>query len=336
MAANEIVVITGASAGIGRALARRFARGGADLALLARGATGLAAVGREVTELGVRALTLRVDVADPDAVEAAAERVERELGPIDIWINNAMVTVFGRIIDVRPEELRRVTDVTYHGAVWGTKAALKRMRERGRGTIMQVGSALAYRAIPLQAAYCASKHALRAFTDSLRVELMHDDIDVHLTMVHLPAVNTPQFRWSRTHMPRQAQPVPPIFQPEIMAESLYWAAHSRRREVYIAWPAIKAIAGNKLAPGIVDHYLARTGFDAQQTDEPVGEEHRDNLFAPLEVDYGARGPFDSRAREHARFARLFARWGAAGFRATVAVAATVVLALAGVAIYLLT
>ncbi len=300
MAIEQVVVITGASAGVGHALARRFARSGASVALLARKATGLAAAARELRALGVRTLAIRVDVTDPEAVEAAAEQIERELGPIDIWVNNAMVTAFGRSTDVRPEELRRVIDVTYHGAVWGTKAALRRMSARGRGTIVQVGLALAYRAIPLQAAYCAAKQALRAFTDSLRVELMHDRIGVHLTMVHLPAVNTMQFGWSRRSMLRQAQPVPPIVQPEIIAESIHWAAHAQRREVYVGWPASKAIVGNELAPRIVDRHLAQSG-----------------------VDFGAHGIFDARVRSDARMARF------------VAVTATTVLLLAGVAIYLL-
>lgn len=314
MTASETVVITGASAGIGRALARSFARSGAKVALLARGATGLSAAAAEVASYGVEALAIRVDVSDADAVYTAAERIEGELGPIDIWINNAMVTVFGRITDLRPEELRRVTDVTYHGAVWGTKAALHHMIPRGRGTIVQVGSALGYRAIPLQSAYCAAKHALRSFTDSLRVELLHDELDIHLTMVQLPAVNTPQFTWSRTHMPRQAQPVPPIFQPEVMAESIRWAAHARRREVYLGWPTIKAILGNKLAPGLVDRYLARCAFDEQQTDDPVPDDHQDNLFSPVEDDRGARGIFDDRARARAPITQFVARWGAGGIR----------------------
>jgi short-subunit dehydrogenase len=311
---REIVVITGASAGVGRALVRRFAQRGADVALLSRGSPGLEAAAREVVDYGVRALPIEVDVADPEAVFAAADRIERELGPIDIWINDAMVTVFGRIVDVRPDELRRVTDVTYHGAVWCTKAALAHMIPRNRGTIVQVGSALSHRAIPLQAAYCAAKHALRAFTDSLRSELLHDELAIHLTMVQLPAVNTPQFSWSRTYMPRQAQPVPPIFQPEIVAASIDWAAHAHRREVYLGWPAIEAIFGNQLAPGLIDRRLARTGFEDQQTDAPVPADHQDNLFAAIQEDRGARGTFNGRAREHARAARFMARWGAAGLR----------------------
>jgi short-subunit dehydrogenase len=339
---HENVVITGASAGVGRALARKFAHEGANVALLARGLTGLHAAAREVEEIraaagdsGVHALPISVDVADPTAVWAAADRIERELGPIDIWINNAMVTVFGRITDAAPEELRRVTDVTYHGAVWGTMAALVHMRGRGRGTIVQVGSALAHRAIPLQAPYCAAKHALRAFTEGLRVELLHDEIDVHLTIVQLPAVNTPQFTWSRTHMPRQAQPVPPIFQPEIMAETIHWAAHARRREVYVGWPTIKVVIGNKLAPGLVDRWLAKRGFDDQQTDAPVPADHRDNLFSPVDEDRGAQGIFSECAREQSRFARLVARAGSAGIRAPIAVITLAILALAGVGIYFL-
>lgn len=333
MAYPETVVITGASAGVGRALARSFARNGANVGLLARGATGLAAAAREAADFGVEAYAIRVDVADPDAVESAASAIESELGPIDIWINNAVVTVFGRVDDVRPEELQRVTDVTYHGAVWGTKAALRRMIPRGRGTIVQVGSALAYRAIPLQAAYCAAKHALRAFTDSLRVELMHDGIDIHLTMIQLPAVNTPQFTWSRTYMPCQAQPVPPIFQPEVIADTIHWASHARRREVYIGWPAIKAIVGNKVAPMVVDRYLARTAFDDQQAAAPVPPDHQDNLFTPVEDDRGARGIFDDQARENAPVAKFVARWGAAGVRVAVGLSAAAILSLAVLAVH---
>jgi NAD(P)-dependent dehydrogenase (short-subunit alcohol dehydrogenase family) len=222
--------------------------------------------------------------------------VEAELGPIDVWVNDAMASIFARVWDVEPEEFRRATEVTYLGAVHGTMAALKRMRPRDRGVIVNVGSALAYRAIPLQSAYCGAKHALRGFTDSLRCELMNDGSNVRVTMVHLPGLNTPQFTWGRTKLPKQTQPVPPIYQPEVAADAIHFCAHHRRRELYVGTPTVKTILGEKLAPGLVDRYLARTGFDAQQTDEPLDPEGHDNLFAPVDEDRGAHGPFDDRSR----------------------------------------
>jgi short-subunit dehydrogenase len=293
---NRVVVITGASAGVGRALARALALKGASLGLLARGVEGLDAARHEAESAGVRVLTLPTDVADAAAVEAAAERIEHELGPIDVWINNAMVSVFSPIDRMSPEEFERVTHVTYLGAVYGTLAALARMKPRDRGTIVQVGSALAYRGIPLQSAYCAAKHALQGFTESLRAELLHDDSHVHVAMVHFPALNTPQFEWSRSRMPRQPQPVPPIFQPELAAEAIVWAVDHRRREVLVGWPTVKAVLGNSLMPWYVDRYLARFGYDAQQTTEPVAADRPDNLFAPVPHDYGAHGRFDRGAR----------------------------------------
>jgi NAD(P)-dependent dehydrogenase (short-subunit alcohol dehydrogenase family) len=294
---RSVVVVTGASAGVGRATARRFGSAGASVGLIARNRERLEAAAREIEEAGGRALVLPLDVADAAAVDEAATRVEEELGPIDVWVNNAMATIFARAIDVTPEEFRRATEVTYLGFVWGTQAALRRMVPRNRGTIVQVGSALAYRGIPLQAAYCGAKHAIQGFTESVRTELIHDGIDVHVTMVQLPAHNTPQFSWGRTRMPRRPQPVPPIFQPEVAAEAIEWAARHRRRQIYVGWPTVKAIFGNKLAPGIADRYLARTGFDAQQTDEPVAREQRDNLFESVPGDVAAHGRFDERAHE---------------------------------------
>ena len=263
---REIVVITGSSAGVGRATARKFAQYGAHVALLARGRDGLEAARREVEELGGKALVVVVDVANPDQVEAAAEKIEAELGEIDVWINNAMVSVFLPIKKMTPEEFRGVTEVTYLGCVHGTLGALKRMLPRNRGVIVQVGSALAYRAIPLQSAYCAAKHALQGFTESLRCELIHDQSDVRVTMVQLPALNTPQFGWVKSRLPRKAQPVPPIFQSEVAAEAIYFAAHHPRREFYVGMPTVKAIIANKIAPGLLDHVLARTGYDSQQYD----------------------------------------------------------------------
>lgn len=292
---SGVVVITGASAGVGRATARAFARKGAALGLLARGADGLDAARREAEAAGVRAIAISTDVADAAAVDAAAQRIERELGPIDVWVNNAMVSVFSPILQMTPEEFERVTQVTYLGAVYGTLAALKRMVSRDRGTIVQVGSALAYRAIPLQSAYSAAKHALEGFTESLRSELLHDNSRVHVTMVQLPALNTPQFEWSRSRMPRQLQPVPPIFQPEVAADAIVWAAGERRRQVIVAWPTVVALVGNTIAPGYIDRHLARIGYELQQTEQPVSPARRDNLFSPVPGDHGARGRFDARA-----------------------------------------
>jgi short-subunit dehydrogenase len=235
-------------------------------------------------------------VADSAAVEAAADAVEREFGPIDIWVNNAMATVFSPAWEVTPDELRRATEVTYLGAAHGTLAALRRMRPRNHGTIVQVGSALAYRAIPLQAPYCAAKHALRGYTDAVRCELLHEGSKVHLTMVHLPALNTPQFSWGRTRLPNHPQPVPPIFQPEVAADAIVWAAYHRRREVFVGWPTVKAVFGNKLAPRYADRKLAEMGYEAQQTQEPLPPGRPDNLFEPAPGDYGAHGVFDARAR----------------------------------------
>jgi NAD(P)-dependent dehydrogenase (short-subunit alcohol dehydrogenase family) len=297
---SEVVVITGASAGVGRATVRAFAEVGASIGLIARGRDGLEAARREVEEAGGRALVLPLDVADADAVEDAAARVERELGPIDIWINNAMVTVFSRIQDMTPEEYRRVTDVTYLGFVYGTLAALRRMAPRDRGTIVQVGSALAYRSIPLQSAYCAAKHAINGFTESLRCELLIENCNVKVTEVHLPALNTPQFGWNKTRLPNKPQPVPPIYQPEVAAKAIVWAAHHPRRELWVGWPTVQAILGDKIAPGLVDRYLARQGYDSQQHDGPVDPDRRINLWEPVPGDAGAHGTFDDRAKPYSR------------------------------------
>ena len=290
--------MTGASAGVGRAVVRRFARDGARIGLLARGRDGLEGARRDVEEAGGRALVLQTDVAEWEAVDAAASRVERELGPIDVWINNAMASVFSPVREMRPEEYRRVTDVTYLGVVHGTLAALDRMRRRDRGTIVQVGSALAYRGIPLQSAYCAAKHAIQGFMDSLRAELLHDGSRIHATMVQLPAVNTPQFGWVKSRLPHKAQPVPPIYQPEVGAEAIYWAAHHRRRELYVGAPTIEAIVGNMIAPGLLDWYLGRTGYASQQTAEPEDPDRANNLWHPVAGDHGAHGTFDDRATAH--------------------------------------
>ena len=312
----EVVVITGGTAGIGRATARRFAQDGAKVAVLARGQDGLDAVERELPALGARAvLPIACDVADAEAVFAAAELVERELGPIDIWVNNAMTTVFGEFRSMTPLEYRRVTDVTYLGFVWGTRAALDRMMSRNRGVIVQVGSALAYRSIPLQSAYCGAKHAIVGFTDSIRSELLHARSDVRITMVHLPAVNTPQFDCCENHMGFEAQPVPPIFQPEVIADAVFFAAHHRRREIQLAWPTVMAIAAQKIAPGIADRYLASHGYEAQHTDKPYDPSRRSNLYAPVPGDHGAHGRFDARARSRSFVGRATTWLGAAGVTA---------------------
>src|SRR5689334_16294229 len=289
-----VVVVTGASAGVGRATVRAFARRGADVGLIARGVDGLEAAQHEVEALGGRALALPVDVAESDGVEEAAARIERELGPIDVWVNNAMVSVFSPVKELQPDEVKRVTDVTYLGVVYGTLAALKRMLPRDRGAIVQVGSALAYRGIPLQAAYCGAKHAIQGFTESLRCELLHDGSHVHVTMVQLPAMNTPQFDWVKSRLPRRPQPVPPIYEPEVAADAIVWAASHRRREMSVGAVTTGVIWANKLAAGLGDRYLARTGFDSQQTDEPADPDRPNNLWHPLPGDHGPHGRFGDR------------------------------------------
>jgi NAD(P)-dependent dehydrogenase (short-subunit alcohol dehydrogenase family) len=293
----EVVVVTGASAGVGRATVRKFARPGARLGLIARGEEGLDGARREVEAAGGTALVLPADVADPDQVEAAAAAAEQQLGPIDIWVNNAMVSVFSPVMETTPAEFERVTRVTYLGYVWGTMAALRRMQPRDRGIVVQVGSALAYRGIPLQAAYCAAKHAVQGFTEALRCELMHEGSQVKLTMVQLPAVNTPQFSWVKSRLPHKPQPVPPIFQPEVAADAIVHASRHYRREWYVGWPSVKAIVGNKIAPGVADWYLARMGYEAQQYDGLADPNRPHNLWQPLPGDHGAHGDFDGRAQE---------------------------------------
>ncbi|MBK8902579.1 MAG: SDR family oxidoreductase [Anaerolineaceae bacterium] len=300
----EIVVVTGATAGVGRATVRAFARQGAHLGLLARGEEALAATRAEVEAAGGRAVAVPTDVADAAQVDAAAEQIERELGPVDIWVNNAMTSVFSPFKKMNAEEFRRVTEVCYLGFVYGTMAALRSMLPRNQGTIVQVGSTLAYRGIPLQSAYCGAKHAIQGFTESVRAELMHDHSDVHITMVQMPALNTPQFGWVKSRLPNKAQPVPPLFQPEVAADAIVWAAHQRRREVSVTFNNSMFIWGNKFFPGIGDWYLARTGYDSQQTDEPRDPERPHNLWQPVAGDFGAHGDFDARAHNSSWFLQL--------------------------------
>lgn len=305
MARHEVVVITGASAGLGRATVREFAKRGAWIGLIARGVDGLEAARREVEAAGGRALVLPVDVADSAQVDAAAQKVEEELGPIDIWVNNAMASVFSPVKEMTPEDFKRVTDVTYLGYVYGSLAALKRMLPRDSGTIVHVGSALAYRSIPLQSAYCAAKHAVLGFFASLRTELMHDKSNVHTVMVQMPALNTPQFGWVKSRLPRKAQPVPPIFQPEVGARAIYYAAHHpEKREYYAGWSTVKAIVGNKIVPSFGDRYLARNGYEAQQLNGAEDPNRPNNLWKPVSGDHGAHGTFDDRA--HSRSLELWA------------------------------
>ena len=293
----RVIVITGASAGLGRATAQAFAQNeGARIGLIARGKDGLEGAKRDVEKLGGQALIVPADVADADAVEAAADQVEREIGPIDVWVNDAMTGVFSPVKQMTAAEFERVTEVTYLGFVNGTLAALKRMLPRDKGHIIQVGSALAYRGIPLQSAYCASKHAIQGFMDSLRCELIHDKSRVRVTMVQMPAMNTPQFDWVKSRLPKKAQPVPPIFQPEVAAKAIVYASKHDRREIYVGMPSVKAIIANKLFPGLLDHYLAHTAYEGQQTDEPEDPQRRDNLYEPLTGDHGAHGRFDDRSR----------------------------------------
>jgi NAD(P)-dependent dehydrogenase (short-subunit alcohol dehydrogenase family) len=293
---SQVVVITGATAGVGRATARAFAREGAKIGLLARGKAGLEGTRRDVEELGGQAIAIGTDVADADQVEAAAQAVEDAFGPIDVWVNNAMTSVFSPVKEMQPEEYRRVTEVCYLGYVHGTLSALKRMLPRDQGTIIQVGSSLAYRGIPLQSAYCASKHAIQGFTDSLRVELIHDGSNVHVTEVHMPAMNTPQFGWVKSRMPNKAQPVPPIYQPELAADAIVWSAHNKRRELLVGGSSHIVINGNKIAPALGDRYLARGGHEDQQRDEPDDPNRDHNLWEPVPGDHGAHGDFDDEAK----------------------------------------
>ncbi|NYD40523.1 SDR family oxidoreductase [Nocardioides panaciterrulae] len=308
MSSKRVVVVTGASGGIGRAAARMFAQRGDSVALLARGTTGLDGVTAEVEKAGARALPISVDTSDHQAVEKAAQQIEDELGPIDVWVNVAFTSVFSPFMDIEPEEFERVTEVTYLGFVNCTRAALKRMQQRDRGAIVQVGSALGRRGIPLQSAYCGAKHALQGFHESLRTELMHDHSNVKVTLVQMPAVNTPQFSWVLSRLPHQAQPVPPIYQPEVAARAIVHAAdHPNRREYWVGASTVGTILGNHFAGGLLDRYLAKTGYSSQQTSEPKPKDQPANLWEPADGpdghDFGAHGQFDSKA--HARSPQLW-------------------------------
>ncbi len=298
----EVVVVTGASAGLGRAIVQAFARQGAHIGLLARGKAGLDGARRDAERLGGKGLALPTDVSDPDQVERAAAAVEREFGPIDVWVNDAMISVFSPVKQMTPADYKRVTEVTYLGFVYGTLAALRRMLPRDRGMIVQVGSALAYRSIPLQSAYCAAKHAIAGFTDSLRCELIHDHSNVKVTMVQMPAMNTRQFDWVKSRLPRKPQPVPPIYQPEVAADAVVWAAHHYRREWFVGSSTVVAIEGNKIAPALGDWYLGQQGYGAQQYDGHVDPNRPNNLDQPLDQDrdWGAHGDFDARSRNFSR------------------------------------
>jgi NADP-dependent 3-hydroxy acid dehydrogenase YdfG len=323
---EQVVVVTGASSGIGRACVSAFAKKGARLGLIARNQEALNNAGAEVRRYGGEAIICPLDVTDPEAVERAAGAVEERFGRIDTWVNNAMVTVFSPVMQMTPEEYRRVTEVTYLGYVYGTQAALRRMIPRDEGTIIQIGSALAYRSIPLQSAYCAAKFAIRGFTDSLRTELIHDGSNVQLTMLQLPAVNTPQFVVQRNKLKYQAQPVPPIYTPEMIADAVVYAAQHPRREMLIGGSTVKAVIGQKLIPGLLDYYLAKTGYSAQQTDQPNDPNRPGNLFHPLPGDPGAHGPFTDRSI--GRSIQLWTSMHRRAVGAAASVAAIAVLALA--------
>jgi NAD(P)-dependent dehydrogenase (short-subunit alcohol dehydrogenase family) len=292
---GDVVVITGASGGVGRAAAQRFGADGARVALIARGRRGLEGAAREVERAGGEALILPLDVADPDAVEGAAASVEEAFGPIDVWVNDAMVTVYAEFLDIEPDEFRRATEVSYLGMVWGTRAALKRMVPRDRGSIVQVCSAMSYRGIPLQSPYCGAKHACKGFTESVITELMHHKSKVRVSMIQLPGLNTTQFTWGRTKLPKQTMPVPPIYQPEVAADAIHYAAYHKRRQIYVGIPTVANIVGERTAPWLLDRYLAKTGFGSQMTDHDLDPRGHDNLFEPVDEDRGAHGPFDEKA-----------------------------------------
>ncbi|OYV33448.1 MAG: short-chain dehydrogenase [Rhodospirillales bacterium 20-64-7] len=292
----RIVVVTGAGAGVGRAIAREFAAQGDWVGLISRDEKRLQEAAEELRGMGVLALAVPADMADAEAVEAAAQKIEDELGPIDVWVNDAMATVFSPVADITAEEFARATQVTYLGTVHGTMSAMKRMRGRNRGTLINIGSALAYRSVPLQAVYCGAKSAIRGFTDSLRCEVLHDKLNIHVTMVHLPAVNTPQFGWAKNRTGHRARPVAPVYQPEVIARAVHFASHSHRREVWVGYPTVMAILANRIAPGLADRYLAKTGYSGQMLAETKSPDAPSNLYEPVQADVAAHGDFDDEAR----------------------------------------
>jgi NAD(P)-dependent dehydrogenase (short-subunit alcohol dehydrogenase family) len=306
---SQTVVVTGASAGIGRATAQLFGERGARVGLIARGYAGLDGAARDVEKAGGTALAVSADVADYQQISDAAQQIEERFGPIDVWVNVAFTSVFSPFAEMTAEEFRRVTEVSYLGFVYGTMVALSRMRPRGRGSIVQVGSALGARSIPLQSAYCGAKHAVNGFTESLRCELRHERSGVHVTVVQMPAVNTPQFSWVRSRLPNHPQPVPPIYQPEVAARGVVYAAdHPRRKQYWVGGSTAATILANRVAPALLDRYLARTGYDSQQTSEPIGPDRPENLFQPVDGvngrDFGAHGVFDGRSHAHSAQAWL--------------------------------
>lgn len=294
----EVVVVTGASAGVGRAIVQAFAKRGAHIGLLARGQAGLEGAKRDIEAAGGKALILPTDMADPDQIEAAASKVEETFGPIDVWVNVAMASVFSPFKEMKPEEFKRVTEVAYLGFVYGTMSALHRMLPRDKGRIIQIGSALAYRSIPLQSAYCGAKHGIMGFTDSIHCELIHDKSNVKITMVQLPAVNTPQFSWVKSRLPDKAQPVPPIYQLEVIGDAVTWVTDHYRRELFIGMSSVIAIQGNKIAPAFADWYLGKSGYKSQQTGQRADPNSPNNLWEPVDAqhDHGAHGAFDDKAK----------------------------------------
>jgi NAD(P)-dependent dehydrogenase (short-subunit alcohol dehydrogenase family) len=329
MANGQVVVVTGAAAGIGRAIARRFGEDGARVALISRNRAGLEAAARDVESGGGESLVIPADVADHAAMEAAADAVEESLGEIDVWVNNAMATIFAFFEDIEPDEFIRSTQVTYLGTVWGTRSALRRMVPRDRGSVVQVGSAMAYRGIPLQAPYCGAKHAIKGFVESIRTELRHKGSNVHVGMVQLPGLNTPQFDHGRSKMPKKPMPVPPIYQPEVAAEAVHHCAKARRREIYVGGPAVYTIWGNKLSPLAAEIYLAKTGVSGQQTDQPIDPPRLGNLFEPPDHDEGAHGDFDDQAHPRSLQLWLTKHRRALGGAAALAAAAVAAGAVAG-------
>ncbi len=329
MAQGQVVVVTGADAGVGRAIARRFGEDGARVALISRNRAGLEGAARDVESAGGESLVIPADVADHAAMEAAADAVEESFGEIDVWVNNAMATIFAFFEDIEPDEFIRSTQVTYLGTVWGTRSALRRMMPRDRGSVVQVGSAMAYRGIPLQSPYCGAKHAIKGFVESIRTELRHKGSNVHVGMVQLPGLNTPQFNHGRSKMPKKPMPVPPIYQPEVAAEAVHHCAKARRREIYVGGSAVYTIWGNKVSPLAAEIYLAKTGVSGQLTDQPIDPPRSGNLFEPPDQDEGAHGDFDEQAHPRSVQLWLTKHRRALGGAAALAAAATVAGAVAG-------